>query len=82
MYNEIDGVPYHKTTINIPLDTYEEMKREAKVLGVNFNAILLMKLNKLKEQKTALDTLSEILSIMKKEEYEKLFEGHTIKNKK
>lgn len=81
MKNEINGVPYHKTTINLPLSLYEEMKREASVLGINFNALLLIKLDKLKEQKNALDTLSEILQLMKKEEYEKLFEGHTLKQK-
>lgn len=81
MINEINGVPYHKTTINIPLSMYEEMKREASVLGINFNALILIKLDKLKEQKTALDTLSEILSLMHKEDYEKLLKGATIKSK-
>lgn len=79
MKNEIDGVPYHKTTVNLPLSLYEELKSEAKVLGINFNALLLIKLDKLKEQKNALDTLSEILQLMKKEEYDKLFKGHTNK---
>ena len=81
MINEIDGVPYHKTTVNLPFALYEEMKSEAKVLGINFNALLLIKLNKLKEQKTALDTLSEILSYMKKEDYDNLLKGVTYKNK-
>ena len=86
MYNEVDGVPYHKTKINVPLDLFLEMKRDAKVLGINFNALLLIKLNKLKEQDNALDSLKiiseAITSNMNKKQLDKIFEGHTKKDTK
>jgi len=85
MKNVIDGVPYHKTTINLPKSMYEDMKRESKVLGINFNALVLIKLNKLKEQDHALDSLTIIANAltknMKQEEYDKLFKGYTNKDK-
>lgn len=77
MIIEIDGVPFHKTTINVPLDLYQEMKSEAKALGINFNALLLIKLNKLKEQDNALDSLKvisdAITNNLKKQEIDRIF---------
>ena len=77
---------YHKTTINLPIELYEDMKRECKVLGINFNALLLIKLNKLKEQDSALDSLSTIANAlnesMKKQEIDRIFQNATIKKNK
>ena len=77
---------YHKTTIKLPIELYEDMKRECKVLGINFNALLLIKLNKLKEQDSALDSLSTIANAlnesMKKQEIDRIFQNATIKKNK
>lgn len=52
----------HKTTINIPNDVWIELSKEAKVLGVPISAIILFKLNQLKDQKKDKDLLYSLIS--------------------
>lgn len=65
---ERDGMLYHKTTINLPKEVYDDLARQAKVLGVNFNAMLLMTLNQIKEQKDALDILNKVIDTINYQE--------------
>lgn len=53
---------FKKTSINFPVDTYIELNREAKVLGVPLSSLILIKLNELKKQKESKDLLTELLS--------------------
>lgn len=53
---------FKKTSINFPIDTYIELNREAKVLGVPLSSLILIKLNELKKQKESKDLLTELLS--------------------
>lgn len=57
----MNKLPYHKTSINIPNELYDEMKRESKVLGINFNALLLIKLNYYKQQQDNLKLLEKAI---------------------
>ena len=58
----------HKTTINVPIDLYNELKREARVLGINFNALLLIKLQEIQKQKATLDLLERAIDTIKANE--------------
>lgn len=53
---------FKKTSINFPIDTYIELNREAKVLGIPLSSLILIKLNELKKQKESKDLLTELLS--------------------
>jgi hypothetical protein len=53
---------FKKTSINFPIDTYIELNREAKVLGIPLSSLILIKLNELKKQKESKDLLIELLS--------------------
>ena len=56
-----------KTSINIPIETYEELSRESRVLGINLSALILVKLNQLKQQQDATKILSDIVKIYEEE---------------
>lgn len=56
-----------KTSINIPIETYEELARESRVLGINLSALILVKLNQLKQQQDATKILSDIVKIYEEE---------------
>lgn len=51
-----------KTTINIPIDTFNELNKEATDLGIPFSSLILIKLNQLKEQKEGKDLLINLLN--------------------
>lgn len=57
----------HKTTINIPIDLYNELKRESTVLGINFNALLLIKIQEYQKQQEALKMLTKAIDLIEKE---------------
>lgn len=57
----MEEIQTHKTTINVPLDLYNDLKREARVLGINFNALLLIKLQEMQKQKDTLKLLQKAL---------------------
>ena len=52
----------HKTTINIPNEVWIELSNEAKMLGVPISAIILFKLNQLKDQKKDKDLLYNLFN--------------------
>lgn len=53
---------YKKTTLNMPMETYIELNREANVLGIPFSSLILIKLNQLKKQQEDKDLLYNLLS--------------------
>lgn len=52
----------HKTSINIPIDLFNELKRESKVLGINLNALILIKIQEYQKQNNALKLLDRALN--------------------
>lgn len=62
-YRKVEFImKFKKTSINFPIDTYIELNREAKVLGIPLSSLILIKLNELKKQKESKDLLTELLS--------------------
>lgn len=53
---------YKKTTLNMPIETYIELNREATVLGIPFSSLILIKLNQLKKQQEDKDLLYNLLN--------------------
>lgn len=53
---------YKKTTLNMPIETYIELNREANVLGIPFSSLILIKLNQLKKQQEDKDLLTSLLN--------------------
>lgn len=53
---------YKKTTLNMPIETYIELNREANVLGIPFSSLILIKLNQLKKQQEDKDLLYTLLN--------------------
>ena len=52
----------HKTSINIPIDLFNELKRESKILGINLNALILIKIQEYQNQNNALKLLDRALN--------------------
>ena len=56
----------HKTSINIPIDLFNELKKESKLLGINFNALILIKIQEYQKQNQALKLLDRALNEIEK----------------
>lgn len=69
---------FKKISMNIPNKTYIELNREAKVLGIPFSSLILIKLNELKRQQESIDLLSNLLS---SNEIKKLIDIYNNENK-
>lgn len=69
----------HKTTINIPNEVWIELSNEAKVLGVSISAIILFKLNQLKEQKKDKDLLYNLINDGNLKELIDIYKNQNIK---
>jgi hypothetical protein len=52
----------HKTSINIPIDLFSKLKEESKVLGINLNALILIKIQELEKQNDAFKLLNRVLN--------------------
>lgn len=52
----------HKTSINIPIDLFTKLKEESKVLGINLNALILIKIQELERQNNSLKLLNRALN--------------------
>lgn len=53
---------FKKTSMNIPIDFYNELNREANSLGIPFSSLILIKLNELKKQQEDKDLLTQLLN--------------------
>lgn len=53
---------FKKTSMNIPIDIYNELNREANALGIPFSSLILIKLNELKKQQEDKDLLTQLLN--------------------
>lgn len=53
---------FKKTSMNIPIDFYNELNREANALGIPFSSLILIKLNELKKQQEDKDLLTQLLN--------------------
>lgn len=51
-----------KISMNLPIETYIELNREANVLGIPFSSLILIKLNQLKKQQDDKDLLTNLLN--------------------
>lgn len=69
----------HKTTINIPNDVWIELSKEAKRLGVPISAIILFKLNQLKDQKKDKDLLYSLINDGNLKELIDIYKNQNIK---
>lgn len=69
----------HKTTINIPNDVWIELSKEAKSLGVPISAIILFKLNQLKDQKKDKDLLYSLINDGNLKELIDIYKNQNIK---
>lgn len=69
----------HKTTINIPNDVWIELSKEAKALGVPISAIILFKLNQLKDQKKDKDLLYSLINDGNLKELIDIYKNQNIK---
>lgn len=69
----------HKTTINIPNEVWIELSKEAKVLGVPISAIILFKLNQLKDQKKDKDLLCNLINDGNLKELIDIYKNQNIK---
>ena len=69
----------HKTTINIPNDVWIELSKEAKRLGVPISAIILFKLNQLKDQKKDKDLLYNLINDGNLKELIDIYKNQNIK---
>lgn len=56
-----------KTTINLPIKLYEEIKKKADTIGINFNAMILIELNKILEQEKQIELLNKTVNMLEKE---------------
>ena len=56
---------YKKITMNLPLDLYCNLKKEAKSLGINLTALVIVKLNQLEESKKTIKILEKATDINK-----------------
>ena len=52
----------HKTSINIPIDLFIKLKEESKVLGINLNALILIKIQELEKQNYSFELLNRALN--------------------
>lgn len=52
----------HKTSINIPIDLFSKLKEESKALGINLNALILIKIQELEKQNYSLEILNRVLN--------------------
>ena len=52
----------HKTTINIPIDLFSKLKEESKVLGINLNSLILIKIQELEKQNYSFELLTRALN--------------------
>ena len=52
----------HKTSINIPIGLFSKLKEESKVLGINVNALILIKIQELERQNYSLELLNRVLN--------------------
>ena len=57
----------YKTSINIPIDLFNELKKESKLLGINFNALILIKIQEYQKQNQALKLLDRALNEIEKQ---------------
>lgn len=57
-----------KTTINLPNSIYETIKKEADKLGINFNAMIIIKLNKIIEQEQQIIMLKDTVNLLQNQE--------------
>ena len=69
----------HKTTINIPNEVWIELSNEAKMLGVPISAIILFKLNQLKDQKKDKDLLYNLINDGNLKELIDIYKNQNIK---
>lgn len=69
----------HKTTINIPNEVWVELSKEAKRLGVPISAIILFKLNQLKDQKKDKDLLYNLINDGNLKELIDIYKNQNIK---
>ena len=69
----------HKTTINIPNEVWIELSKEAKALGVPISAIILFKLNQLKDQKKDKDLLYNLINDGNLKELIDIYKNQNIK---
>ena len=58
----MNEIQTHKTSINIPIDLFSKLKEESKVLGINLNALILIKIQELEKQNYSLELLNRALN--------------------
>lgn len=52
----------HKTSINIPFNLFSKLKEESKFLGINVNALILIKIQEFERQNYTLELLNRVLN--------------------
>lgn len=52
----------HKTSINIPIDLFIKLKKESKFLGINLNALILIKIQEVERQNYSFELLNRLLN--------------------
>lgn len=62
---DYDSSSYKKITMNLPMNLYNELKKESHKLGVNLTALVIMKLNQLKEQQNTIEILAKATELSK-----------------
>ena len=58
----MNEIQTHKTSINIPIDLFSKLKEESKVLGINLNSLILIKIQELEKQNYSLELLNRALN--------------------
>lgn len=61
----------HKTSINIPIDLFIKLKEESKILGINLNALILIKIQELERQNNSLKLLNRALNEIERQKNNK-----------
>lgn len=57
-----------KTTINLPIKLYEEIKKKGDNIGINFNAMIIIELNKILEQEKQIELLNKTVNMLEQKE--------------